>query len=509
MAIGRTGSFATTQAPTDNILQSMQYVDQLDYRAKQDQAKADAAKAAAKSKQDEEFNKDLEKARAVTTGNRGYDAPVIDAVRSLADKMANDYMNLSSGKLSTAEYNVKKNNLLSQVDLLKQKSEGINKNYGIYNEMLKAGKLEDGFDEGVLGLGKAIDNGHVTSEVDENGNVIMIAWEVDENNKPIRIIEKTPLAEFGNSKLTPVTKIEFQKDIEQFKKNNELGLQESLGYNTKTGIKELKKGSNIDRNIIAFSKAKVKDPNFLKVAYRNATGETIYDAEEISKDPEKVKKAEDWAYNQLFDSYSKEVTKDEAASRARLQEEKRKNKEEEKDKKASFGQVEVPSSITSAGYQSKEGYKAVSVRNGRPFNILAGQTFATVNSYTVTTDGTGKERIVAEIVYPDIKTSSLTPQEQNALDKLEKNPESLTESEKLVVSRVTTGAVNKTKIVTLDEADSDKLAGQIGLNNPKEVRDAAKYKDVNEKSEREKWDDAYNKGPKKGTTKTEAENLGI
>lgn len=325
MAIGKVGSYATTQAPQDNILQSMQYVDQLDYRAKQDRALVNEAKAKAEKAKEDAFAGDLAKINAKPTGKRGYDAPVIEAVSLLRNVMNKDYKDYKSGKINETDYNIKRNNTLAQVDLLKEKSNLVINNMKTIADMTKDNKLEYGFEEGALSLGKSIDNGWMVPELDENNNLVFIAYDEDENGNKT-VVEKNGLAEFGNAKLNPTLKVDFQNEVEQFKKNNALGLEESISSNIKTGIKELKKGSNIDNNIKAFASARVQDPNFLRIAYRNATGETKY---EIT-DPNDIKKAEDWVYQQIYDSYSKEVTKDEATQRGNLAIAQDKNRREAK-----------------------------------------------------------------------------------------------------------------------------------------------------------------------------------
>lgn len=323
--IGSKFSYAQVEAPKDSIQESMQYVNELDYRAKQDRLKAEEAKAKAQKEKDDAMATDLEKIKAISVGKRGYDAPVIEAANLLRKQYADNYRDLNSGKLSKTEFEIKKNNIFSQVDLMKQKSQSIIDKTKTLSEMLKDGKLEDGFEDKALKLGKSIDNGHIYTELDSDGNVNMIAYDVDENGNKT-IIEKSSLADFGNSSLNPVTKVNYQKEIEEFKKNNALGLIESLGTNIKTGVKELKKGSNIDKNIEAFAEAKVSDPNALSVAYRNATGNFETDI----KDPEKIKIAKDWIYNQTFNSYAKEINVDEATQRANLSLQRQKYADEKK-----------------------------------------------------------------------------------------------------------------------------------------------------------------------------------
>jgi len=499
MAIGRTGAFATVQPIKDSIGDAMTATEDAGFKYRAEKRIEDEAKAKKEEEKDLEFKGDLEKAKAVITGNRGYDAPVIEAVGLLKSKMADDYRLYKSGKLSKLEYDIKKNNLLFQVDLLKQKSEGIVKNYATYTELLKGDKLEGGFEDRAVSLSKAIDNGHITAEIDENNNINMVAWELDENNQPVKVIEKSSISDFGNSTLNPVLKVNFQEDIEKFKKNNELGLEESIGYNKITGVKELKKGSNIDRNILAYSQAKVKDPNFLKVAYRNATGETIYDSEEISKDPDKVKKAEDWAYNQIFDSYSKEITQKEAVQRAKFEEDKRKNKEEEK--KVTTAVVETPPEFTGAGIKPRDGYKTISVTGSKPVLAISGSgedtmsdgskktvnklfNNATLDAYTVVTNPSGKRQVVGLINYPDVKTSTLTAPEKNAWDAFLEN-EPLTEDQELTVSRITKGAEYKKQVVVLSEKDAYKYAVQLGYDNVNQMKDAA-GKDIEKQPEEQK-----------------------
>lgn len=479
--IGSRGTYAQIEAPKDNILESMQYVDQLDYRAKQDHLKAQEAKAKAQKEKDEAMATDLEKIKAVPIGKRGYDAPVIEAANLLRKQYANNYRDLNSGKLSKTEFEIKKNNIFSQVDLMKQKSQSIIDKTKTLSDMLKEGKLEDGFEEKALKLGKSIDNGHIYTELDADGNVNMIAYDVDENGNKT-IVEKSSLADFGNSSLNPITRVNYQKEIEDFKKNNTLGLVESLGTNTKIGIKELKKGSNIDKNIEAFAEAKVSDPNALSVAYRNATGNFETDI----KDPEKIKIAKDWIYNQTFNSYAKEINVDEATQRSKLaldrQERADKLRKEQEDK-PTVEVVETPPSYGEAGIRPKSGYKTVSIGAGKQVPIQQISLFrygkqhsinsAYLNSYTVVQNPSGKRSIVAEITYPDFKSSTLSASEQSSMQTLLNSAQTKEEAD-LILSKATKPIQYKTEIIPLTEKDAYKFAPTVGAKDVNEMKDKAR-----------------------------------
>jgi hypothetical protein len=479
MAIGRTGSFATTQAPTDNILQSMQYVDQLDYRAKQDKAKEDAAKAKAEAEKDLEFKGSLEKAKAVLTGKRGYDAPIISAVSLLSENLADAHRDYRSGKMSKTEYEIKNNNILGQVDLMSQKSKLIIDQQKTLTKMIEDGKVADGFENTGIELSKAMEEGSIIPEMDSNGNVIFTAWKLDENGKPTDIIEKNQLSDFGNVSFSPVANIDFQEELKVFKGNNPLGLIESISGLQKTGVKEL--SPTTDKNIKAYAEAKVRDKDALSVAYRNATGSI----ERNITDPDKIKKAEDWIYQNFKDSYTKEVFKGEATQAARLAEEKRKNRLEEEDDKPSYNIVETPPQYGELGVAPAKGYKTVSVTQKKqtPVNNIVGKVdgkdviFNNVilNSYTVEKDANGKRSVVAQITYPDVKTSTLTPAEKNKLDFLMENPDKVSSKEdELFLTKVNKGAEYKTKVVRLNEKDVVKFKGAVGANNANEMKDLAR-----------------------------------
>jgi hypothetical protein len=488
--IGKTGSYATTEAPQDNIMQAMQYVDQLEYRAKQDKAAQAKAKAQAKAEKEKEIVADLEKIKALPTGNRGYDAPVIEATTKLSEKYASYARDYANGKMSKTEFKVRSSHLLSQVSLINEKSKLVIDKYKTFEDLLKNDKLEKGFEDGAVSLGKTIDNGQIYPELDENDNIVMIAYDVDENGNKV-IVEKNGLADFGNAKLNPTMKVDFQGEVKSFKENNKIGLLEDITDNIKIGKRELIKGSKTDNNIRSFAAARVQDPNFLRIAYRNKTGETKYDI----TDSNDIALAEDWVYNQIYNSYTDEINKDEAMGMANLGLGYARLKQDEK-QKTTFGQTEVPLNITSAGYKPAMGYKGVSVTSAKPFPIIGGITLGMVNSYTVTTDGTGKKRIVAEVVYPDVKSSTLSPEENNAWMKFS-NEEELNKEEEMIVSKISKGAENKVKVISLDDPDVYKLAVQMGFDNQNKVFEAAKFAEANDKSERKEWDDAYKKGSTK------------
>lgn len=85
----------------------------------------------------------------------------------------------------------------------------------------------------------------------------------------------------------------------------------------------------------------------------------------------------------------------------------------------------------------------------------------------------GGRSIVAEITYPDFKSSSLEASEQNALMLGLKNATTKEEAD-LVLSKATKPISYKTKVVHLTEKDASKYTYGIGAKNVSDMADKAK-----------------------------------
>jgi|GEM_PF-4761887 len=156
----------------------------------------------------------------------------------------------------------------------------------------------------------------------------------------------------------------------------------------------------------------------------------------------------------------------------------RRNQDAEKKKPVEYQTVATPPAYTEKGITSANGYKTVSVINGKPIPVVEAyvgnkkRTFtnAALNSYTVVKNRLGNRRIVAEIVYQDSKSSTLSAEDQLIID----DPNTSDATRELILSKVNKGAQNKTEIVYLTEKDAYKFAKQMGLKNASQMANQAK-----------------------------------
>lgn len=508
MAIGRTGSFATTEAPQDNVLQSMRYVDQLDYRAKQDKALADQEKAKKDAENLKEIDDYRNKFGVNLTGNQNINDLVIPYASQARDKAAEltKRIQLSSNNQEKAKLMADRNRIVQSFDVLKQVPDILNAKAKEIAEGIEKGKFNERDVDAIQETLGQLEKGQAHLYVDDNGQARVTIFKTDENKNPTGIIDKEQtIVELINS-ATPYLKPTY--DING-------GIAEQFTSQVKLDETEIQKGfTTVTQKQLS---DRVKQQAKKKGQEVSTIDSEVYELwQRMGNQPKRKFTEEDrqkvakYVEEDLLNRYNTEYKKEIDQSGILAQQKFAYDKKKEDQKTATFGQVEVPRSIRAAGYTPSKGYKAVSVTSSKPFPILGGITLASVNSYTVTSDGTGKKRIIAEVVYPDVKTTTLTAKEQQAWDTFLKEPEKLTPEQDLEVSRISKGATNKTSIISLDEADSFKLAKQIGLNNQNEVMEAAMYEKVDEKSEREQWDEAWKSGKKqKGNKKTEADELGL
>ncbi len=184
---------------------------------------------------------------------------------------------------------------------------------------------------------------------------------------------------------------------------------------------------------------------------------------------------------------------------------------DEKDK-TTYTTVEVAPEFTKAGVTPRKGYKTVSVTGSKPIPGVKGfvevneeikdakgngtgkyrkskkekiYSLAQLDAYTVETLPNGERSVTAVITYPDIKTSTLSPEEENVFLKF-RNGGKLTETEEMTVSRVTKGAEYKKEVVRLSEKDAFKFSKQMGFDNVNQMKDAA-GSDIEEVETKGKW----------------------
>ncbi len=154
-----------------------------------------------------------------------------------------------------------------------------------------------------------------------------------------------------------------------------------------------------------------------------------------------------------------------------------KSKDAEK-KKVEYEVVTTPPVYEKAGVKPAQGYKTVSVSNAKPIPYLQGFvgkdkrtiTNGSIASYTVEKDKAGNRVVVAEIVYQDSKSSTLSKEDQMILQD-NTVPQ---ETKDLILSKVNKGAENKSVIMRLTEKDGVKYAKDLGFDDYNEMKRTAR-----------------------------------
>jgi hypothetical protein len=480
MAIGKTNSYGTIQPiQRDYVGDAMDTVEQNAFRYRaEERLKKDAAQKAEEARQKEidELKGDF---NASISGYSGIDDPVYDFAmkskeefanlqRQLADNPNMSYSEKAEIKRKADRYNQSFKYLNQFGPLLKNKVTEIEKG-------IKEGKYYDGDLERIQKELKQFESGKYELLIDANGNPKVKIYETNEEGKPLRVLKETGLGDFVNG-LNPRKNFKYEdalNKITQGVKGFTKGTQFGSVINEKTTITpEIQSSAN------SFADYVVTDPEIRSIMEEQfgVTGNELrkkvvddYLARIEQKDVQKL----DSAYSRL--AYDR--TKDEKKEQVR------------------FEQVDIPKSMRSIGIEPAKGFKAVSVSSAvKPIDFAGGVSFPKISTYTVTTDSFGKPGIYAEIIYPDIKTSTLSPEEKSLFEKF-RSGETLTETEELAVSKITKGAENKTKTIKLDDNESSKFAMNMGVSLD-EMVNLAKG-NPNEKTDIEIWNEEFKK-PKIG-----------
>ena len=192
MAIGVRNSYATTQAPEDNILQSMQYVDQLDYRAKKDQALQDQAKAKKAEENLKEIDDYRNKFGVNLTGNQSVNDLVIPYASQARDKAADltKRIQLSSNNQEKAQLMAERNRIVQSFDVLKQVPDVLNAKAKEIADGVEKGKYNERDVDAVQEVLGQLEKGQAHLYVDDNGQARITTFKTDESGNPTGIIEK-------------------------------------------------------------------------------------------------------------------------------------------------------------------------------------------------------------------------------------------------------------------------------------------------------------------------------
>lgn len=478
MAIGTTNAYATTQPiQGDPIGRAMNIVEQNAFRYREEeQEKADAAKKAEEARQ---------KGIAELAGDYDYDIsgfssiddPVynfaMEAKKNVADLQQRMLQNPNMSQMEIADYKrqiAKQDQSFKYLKqfptLLKAKVDGISK--GIAD-----GKYYKSDLERLQNEIKNLETGKFKLNIDKNGNPKITVYEQDENGAYTKVIKETGLGDYVNS-LNPRKNFEYVKTIDDFSKNIKPRVTA-----TQNGINITKKEQltpQIINSVDLYAESLLSDKDYRSIILE----------ENPSLDESQLRQ------KITDDIYARILTKNEQSLDSSMYGTNVRAAQDAQKTKVNFTKVDVPKSMRSAGITPSNGFTAVSVSsNVKPIDFAGGVTMPKISTYTITTDSFGKPGVYAEIVYPDVKTSTLSPEEQNVFAKL-RNGEELTETEELTVSRVTKGAENKTKSIKLEDAEAAKFAMNMGLGSIEEMVELAKG-DPNKKTDIEIWNEEFKK----------------
>lgn len=266
-AIGRIGSFATTEAPQDYISGALQNVENQSFRYRAERRLAEEEKKKAKEEKEQGVVADLGKINlSETTPYESHNAFAIDGANKLYQYTADLARQYSEGKISKVEYEIGKNNAMNQITLMNDANKRINEQVQGYSKLVGKGKIAPGFEQSALRLGGAYDNVRMKWELTPQGRLEAVAYDEDGT-----IIERGGLDKFGNNSFTPVLAYDFDKDKQEFIKAYPKVTNEQfqgMSIVTTKGISPQIKQA-IDLKVDAI----VKDKNALAIKAAEITGQ--------------------------------------------------------------------------------------------------------------------------------------------------------------------------------------------------------------------------------------------
>ena len=472
-----TSGFANVQ-PTKNYLgETLQYINEDQFRRKQaeeEKKQREAAAAAAAQKQQAEqrasVSKDAnEKFKFKATENGNFNDALTDySVGSLSDyvEAQTDYINTGNPQsLKRA------NNILASFDAFKQSADFMN---GITEDYVKNADKKDPnsvqyWKENVGSMAK----GNLVFHRDKNGQARVTVFKTDEKGNPTDVMVKDQdVISYANS-LRPTENFDTQQALKEFYANNPLRTTTTAkgAWSYTTQDLEQKRPQAED-----LAKVIVSTPSALRNEWQKMHGEYKTDF----TDEEKKQVFDNFVKNTLGGYGAKNSTEYDYDAVTRRMAENRKAKEE----KTSYGVVEIPPIYNNSNFKPLNGYQAVSVSGTKPITVIDavvnGKKLDPISSpklesYTVFQNANGKRQILAEVSYLDVKSSTLSPEEQrNFTVGSVKNEDQRNDAEKLAISKVMKGAEYKKAVVPMSESDALKYAKQLGFKDVNEMKDAAK-----------------------------------
>lgn len=484
MAIGKVGSYATTEAPKDPLLDTLQNIEQVGFQKRAEDRAIEDARKKAKKEQEDELAADIAKIKSDTTKYATKNAVIIDTVTKLQQGIAKKAKDYEAGRISKTDYNIYKTNAESQIGLMDQAAKSINKQSTEFATMLEKGLIAPGFEMNALNAGGAYDKNNMMFEVNEDGTITGYLYDNTDPNNP-KIIDKNGLANFGQKPFTPVMNYDLDKDKKEFITTYPKVLNEKFVGDTKVGTKGI--APEIEKAIDLKVDAILANKNALAIKAKEITGEAnpfVEDEEIINKVRENLKK-------EFIGMYAKEKMVDEATGRGNLK--LARTKAEKEEEKPVYGVVKTPPTYAVAKVTPKKGYETVSITGGKPIQQIQGRrknkkgqweevliNNPYLNSYTVVDSNNGRA-IAAEVTSVDFKNSTMTSEEKSSLlAQLETAPTA--EAKELILSKATKPVSYKTEVVYLTQKDADKFKGLVGAKNVSEMADRAKVKEEEKKA---------------------------
>lgn len=365
MAIGKITSYATTdKSPNylgdvasqfrEDIYRDRQFNQDKEDKEAQNKALADKAKAESDKAKNEQFDKFLTPYSGVST----VDGMAIVATTQLAKAVADSQKEVDAGRKTQLEHNLLKTKVASDIGLLKINNDRIKAEAESYQKLVQEGKINPAFDAKYQQFNNDYQKGNFAYVFNPNGDSKMIRYENNEFGIP-QGKEEISWGDFTTNKERTVLNNDFNNDIKDFKIANPAEKIEILGYDTKTGTKQL---TQQGREAIALRvQEHLHNPDDLSNAYLAATG----NAEKDITDPEKIKVSQDYLIKRYEKSYGVEKTVDEATGRANLNETKKQHKiDNEKDEQSFTTTPEIPLAFKNAGVSQGKDLTMV-VENGK------------------------------------------------------------------------------------------------------------------------------------------------
>jgi len=488
--VGKAGSFATVDKVDDTIGQAFKDVNTMF----EDSAKAKKADEEAKRKQEDANLKELEdyngKFGVDITGNQSVDDLTVSYTSQARDMTADlvRRRQTSTNPQERADLTKKINKIYGGYDVLKQMPVVLNNRVEEITKGVTDGKYNDRDVDAVQKTLSNVLSGNARLYVDDYGQTRVTVYDVTEEEKAKGILEKD------------ITLAELIKSTQPFLAST---------YDTPNGISDqFLKQVKLDKEKIQSGFTTITNEQMSK----RVEDMIAQKAKEVSTDDNEVyeiwnkmgkpskrkfddadrKEVEEYVKKDLLGRYNKSYEKDidQSAITSRMNALK-----EDKEEKPSYNVVQTPQEYAAAGFKPAKGYKTVSIttKKQKPVNnitmvnqesgkeIIYNNVF--LNNYTVVKNSKGQRSIVAQITYPDVKTSTLTAEESITWKKNLKDPNSLTDEEELIVSRITKGVEYKTVTIPMKEVDIVKFKDVVGASDANGMKDLARV------GEEEKFDE--------------------